>query len=185
MANYDATTPRLAPTIAQRRRHPSGNGGAIARVLLFLGIILLPLGLMLPILETQRFIFWRDAYSLIDVARALLAGDDHLLGFVVIVFSMIFPALKAMALIRLHLVTPGNVSHREIRIVETLGKWTMMDVLIAALVVFTLGRSGVASAAELPGLYFFTASALCLMLASGWIARAHRSQPVTSTAPDG
>ena len=174
MANFDATTPRHSPSMVQRRRNPSGNGGAIARVLLFLGVILLPLGLLLPILESQRFIFWRDAYSLIDVARALLAGDDHLLGIVVIVFSMIFPALKAMALIRLHLVTPGSIRRSEIHLVETLGKWTMMDVLIAALVVFTLGRSGVASAAELPGLYFFTASALCLMLASGWIARAHR-----------
>lgn len=149
------------------------TGGALARALLLLGIILLPLGLSLPMLETQRFIFWRDAYSMMDVARALIEGDDHLLATVIIVFSMVFPALKAIGLVRLHLAAPGSVSHREVRLVETLGKWTMMDVLIAALVVFTLGRSGVASAAELPGLYFFTASAACLMLASGRIAAGH------------
>jgi len=167
----------LHAPVPPRPAHPrdrNGTGGALARALLLLGIILLPLGLTLPMLETQRFIFWRDAYSLIDVARALIQGEDWLLATVVIVFSMAFPVLKALALIRLHLVAPGSVSRREARLVETLGKWTMMDVLIAALVVFTLGRSGVASAAELPGLYFFTASAACLMLASGRIAAGHR-----------
>lgn len=163
-----------AHAIGPARTDPHGAGGATGRVLLLLGILLLPLGLVLPMLETQRFIFWRESYSLIDVAGALIQGEDYLLGFVVIVFSMVFPVIKAFGLIRLHRAVPGTISPREVRLVETLGKWTMMDVLIAALVVFTLGRSGVAAAAELPGLYFFTASAFCLMLASGRIANGHR-----------
>tara|TARA_R110002096_G_scaffold82110_14_gene191027 strand:- start:2102 stop:2620 length:519 start_codon:yes stop_codon:yes gene_type:complete len=154
---------------------PHGNGGALARALLILGSVLLPLGLTLPILETQRFIFWREAYSLIDVARALVQGDDVLLAFVVIVFSIIFPVLKLFGLVRLHLAAPARINRTEARLIEMLGKWTMMDVLIAALVVFTLGRSGVASAVELPGLYFFAGAAACMMLASGRIARSHTS----------
>lgn len=156
-------------------RDPHGAGGALARGGLLLSAILLPLGIYLPMLETRRLIFFSDAYSLFDVARELVRTDNYLLAATVIIFSMVFPVAKLLALTWLHIAPPRLVSRTAVYWIEMLGKWTMMDVLIAALFVFTIGQGGVSSIGEQPGIWFFTFAALGLMLASGRIAKAHRN----------
>ncbi|MEN0652133.1 MULTISPECIES: paraquat-inducible protein A [Hyphobacterium] len=155
-------------------RDPHGAGGALARACLILAAIALPLGIWLPMLEAQRLVFFHESYSLFDVAQSLLDGRSYLLAGTVIVFSMIFPVAKLFALIWLHVASSARVSKRALYWIEMLGKWTMMDVLIAALFVFTIGRGGLSSLGEQPGVWFFTFAALMLMLASGRIAAAHK-----------
>ncbi|MCW5723526.1 MAG: paraquat-inducible protein A [Maricaulaceae bacterium] len=152
-------------------RDPHGPGGAPGRLLLVSGIALLPLGVFLPFLETRRLFFFKDSYSLFDVSRSLLASGEWLLGGVIIGFCLVFPTVKALALIRLHFAPPARVSGAVLRWLERLGKWSMLDVMVAALIVVGFSRNGTISAASLPGLYFFAAAAVCLMLASGLIAR--------------
>lgn len=159
---------------APAQRDPHGAGGALARAALILAAIALPLGIWLPMLEAQRLVFFREAYSLFDVAWSLVDTRSYLLAGTVIVFSMIFPVAKLLTLIWLHVAPPHLVSRRALYWIEMLGKWTMMDVLIAALFVFTIGRGGLSSLGEQPGVWFFTFAALMLMLASGRIAAAHR-----------
>lgn len=159
---------------APAQRDPHGAGGALARACLILAGLALPLGIWLPMLEAQRLVFFRDAYSLFDVAQSLVDGRNYLLAGTVILFSMVFPVAKLFTLTWLHIAPPRRVSHRALYWIEMLGKWTMMDVLIAALFVFTIGRGGLSSLGEQPGIWFFTFAALMLMLASGRIAAAHR-----------
>ena len=159
---------------APAQRDPHGAGGALARAALILAAIALPLGIWLPMLEAQRLVFFREAYSLFEVAWSLVDTRSYLLAGTVIVFSMIFPVAKLLTLIWLHVAPPHLVPRRALYWIEMLGKWTMMDVLIAALFVFTIGRGGLSSLGEQPGVWFFTFAALMLMLASGRIAAAHR-----------
>ena len=57
---------------------------------------------------------------------------------------------------------------------EWLGRYSMTDVMVLALMIFYINASGYTEASVLPGVYFFAASALMTMFAYGW---ANRSRP--------
>ena len=147
-------------------RHP--RGGVWARALLTSGVVCLPLGVALPAVETTQFWVFRDQYSLIDTARALLDERSYALAALVGLFSLLTPTLKTLSVISLHLGWGGPALAQW---VEQLGKWSFADVLVVALIIVLTSTSGVLSAAALPGLWFFAASAGLLMLASGLIVR--------------
>ncbi len=79
---------------------------------------------------------------------------------------------------------------------EWLGRYSMTDVMVLALMIFYVNSSGYTEARVLPGVYFFAASALMTMLAYGWAnadppagGDAGRSRPLPagpaiSIAPD-
>jgi paraquat-inducible protein A len=51
---------------------------------------------------------------------------------------------------------------------EWLGRYSMTDVMVLALMIFYVNSSGYTEASVQPGVYFFAASALMTMLAYGW-----------------
>ena len=51
---------------------------------------------------------------------------------------------------------------------EWLGRYSMTDVMVLALMIFYMNASGYTEASVLPGVYFFAASALMTMFAYGW-----------------
>jgi paraquat-inducible protein A len=51
---------------------------------------------------------------------------------------------------------------------EWLGRYSMTDVMVLALMIFYVNSSGYTEAAVQPGVYFFAASAIMTMLAYGW-----------------
>jgi len=149
---------------------PHGPGGAWARAGLVLGAVLLPMGWLAPMLETRRFFFVRDSYSLIETVDALARSGESVLAGAVALFSIILPGFKALALIWLNLGGGRGIHPLGVFLLDNLGKWSMMEVFVAALVIVSLSGSGFASAATLPGLYLFAASAVLLMLASGRVS---------------
>jgi paraquat-inducible protein A len=51
---------------------------------------------------------------------------------------------------------------------EWLGRYSMTDVMVLALLIFYVNSSGYTEASVQPGIYFFAASAVITMLAYGW-----------------
>ncbi len=153
--------------------HAHGRGGVMARMLILVSSVCLAAGLLTPMLETRHLIFFSQAHSLIDVTRALLENENYLLGLVILVFSILFPVWKAYYLAA---VNAGWAHGRSALVwVDRLGKWSMLDVLIAGVIVFTLSGDSAIHITEQPGLYFFTAAIFGLMIASGLIVRDTRS----------
>lgn len=153
---------------------PHGRGGVIARLLILLSSVCLAAGLLTPMLETQRLIFFSQAHSLIDVTRALLENENYLLGLVILIFSILFPIAKAIYLAAIN----AGWAHGRSALVwaDRLGKWSMLDVLIVGLIVFALSGDRAIRITEQPGLYFFTAAIFGLMISSGLIMRDTRSR---------
>ncbi len=159
----------MAETSIQRAH---GRGGVLARVLILLSGVCLVAGLMTPMLEARRLIFFTESHSLLDVTRALFENESYLLGTVILVFSILFPIAKTFYLAA---VNAGWAHGRSaLNWVDRLGKWSMMDVLIAALIVFTLSGDRAIRIIEQPGLYFFTAAIFGLMISSGLITNDRR-----------
>ena len=150
------------------RRCPAG--GALARALLILAAAFLPLGLLLPVLETTRLWVFETHYSLIDTVRALIDEGEIALGLLIGFFSLATPALKALAVTGLHLRPSGSRAGALAHWIDRLGKWSFTDVLVVALLIVLASGNGLTLASE-PGLWFFAASAALLMLASELVVR--------------
>jgi paraquat-inducible protein A len=144
-------------------------GGALARVCLILAAVCLPLGLTLPVLETTRLWVFKDSYSLVDTVGALFEAGETALALIIALFSMVTPVVKLGVVSLLHIQAPSPKNDLALW-AERLGKWSLTDVLVIAILIVVWSGTGPQLAVQ-PGLWFFAASAMLLLLASGLISR--------------
>ncbi len=121
------------------------------------------LGVTLPLVEVKRLYFLTDRPSLLDVATGLWNQGEALLAAVVVLFSLLFPAAKLLAM---QLAALGADLPRGAAWLKLVSRWSMLDVLLVALVIFAAKTSGIATALGLPGLWFFAASVVLTAAAS-------------------
>ena len=138
------------------------------------------LGIILPSIRFTTIYVWTNQHSIATIIWALYASQEYFLCAVIAVFSVVFPFLKLLYLLTLCL-TPHVASEfrqRSISVMEWLGRYSMTDVMVLALIIFYMNSSGYTEAKVLPGVYCFAASALMTMFAYGW-ANAGTSRPTT------
>ena len=134
--------------------------------------ISLALGLTLPGIRLTRFYFFTTEYSLISTVYTLILRNQIFLGTVVFIFSIMLPVFKLCYLVVLTTM-PDDIlrQYRHLKALEWLGKWSMHDVLVLALMIFFIKSQGVYDAKSLSGVYFFTAAVLFMILAYTWLNR--------------
>lgn len=91
---------------------------------------------LLPILEIER-LGHRHTSSILVGALELLQHGNAFVGLVVLLFSVVFPLAKVLLLLELSGLSLFDRRHKAwmLRITEHLGKWSMMDVMLLALLV--------------------------------------------------
>ena len=129
------------------------------------------LGVTEPVLKLTKLYFLEDEHSLWSVVQALFHKGEHFLGTIIFVFSVVFPALKLFYLLVVAISPPISDRQYIMKWMSWLGKWSMLDVLVLALVIFYAKSNELADAATLPGVYYFTASVVLTMVAYGWVKR--------------
>lgn len=129
-------------------------------------------GVTLPTVETKAFFLFPTTHSILGFTFELFGKGEVFLGGIILVFSVVFPCAKLAALKRLYAGPPRAVSRGELRRMERLSKWSMLDVFVVALTVFAVKTSGLGSALTLPGLYVFAAAVLLSMVLTGRIVAA-------------
>lgn len=148
-----------------------GRGGGVRSFILGLLIVAatvcLVLGLTLPIVRLTRFYVWTDVHSLVSIVIELYNAHEILLAVVVGVFSVIFPFVKLLYLLALYSARHWNPVRqvRFLRRMGWLGKWSMLDVLVLALMIFYAKATKLADAVSMPGIYLFAAAVVLTMLA--------------------
>jgi paraquat-inducible protein A len=152
---------------------PGPSAGALWRrygpaAVVIVAAISLILGLFLPSLSFQRFFLISERHSLFGVVVALLQEREYFLGLILGAFSILFPVLKLVVLAR---IAVGRIQGRGMpgataRLAAIFGRWSMLDVLVIALVVFAIKRSGLADATALPGIWFFALAAILSIVAA-------------------
>jgi paraquat-inducible protein A len=167
--------------MAQRALADHGRGQATTALLL-LTSCLLPLGLFLPALRTTQFGLWSGEHSILGFGWALLQDGEFLLAAIVLGFSVVFPGFKLVWMWRLQFSRAPARGPGDLRFLEMLGKWSMADVLVLALVIFGVRDNFLFAASTLPGVYIFAAATVLAMLASGRIVTqlGERMRPVVS-----
>ncbi len=138
--------------------------------LIILATVFFALGVMLPAIRFTTVFVWTNQHSVATIIWALWQNQEFFLCFVIFTFSILFPFMKLFYL--LTLVTspdmPADFRNRSISAMEWLGRYSMTDVMVLALMIFYINASGYTEASVLPGIYFFAASAIMTMLAYGW-----------------
>lgn len=105
---------------------------------------------------------------------ALRAAGDWLLFALIFAFSVLLPYAKLALLAWVWRRGRPSGSHRALELVEALGRWSLLDVLVVALAVVTLrGNFFVRTQLEW-GIYLFAAAALLSMGLSAWTRRLAR-----------
>lgn len=106
------------------------------------GLLLYFPAILLPILEIEKLGHHHTA-SLLGGTLDLIVHGSLFVGFIVLTFSIILPLVKLIALLELSWIGLTHQQHRAwtYRVVEWAGRWSMMDVLLLALMV-TLVKLG-------------------------------------------
>ena len=134
---------------------------AAAALLLFWPAILL------PILRIEKFGHHSQS-SLLTGTIELLREGSWFVGGVVLLFSMVFPLVKMLLLLELSLLGLLHRQHkaRTYRIMEFAGKWSMMDVLLLALLVMLIKIGDLVNFRFGPAVIAFTLCVIASMVAS-------------------
>lgn len=145
-------------------------------LLLVLAPAFLALGVTLPLMRFESFYFLKSDASLIDIVVALWTGGDIVLAALVALVSIVFPLAKLLLVAVENLPpTPDFRGSWIGRVVPHLSRWSMMDVLLVAIVIFATKTSGLAQAFTQPGLWFYAGSSLAVAVLHGWSGSGRRN----------
>lgn len=142
---------------------------------IILATVFFVLGIILPVIKFTTVYVWSREHSIATIIYALYQNQEYFLCLVLFIFSVLFPFLKLFYLMTLVASPdiPNEFRNRSVSTMEWLGRYSMTDVMVLALMIFYINSSGYTEASVQTGVYFFAASALMTMFAYGWANAPH------------
>jgi paraquat-inducible protein A len=135
-------------------------------ILTLIAAFLLVKGLTLPILTVKKL--WEsNTYSILTGIENLWDEKQQILAVIIFVFSIIFPIAKLLTLgLVWFMKLPEERRQKMVYFMELLGKWSMLDVFVSAIIIVWVKLGSLASAKAEDGIYYFGASILLTMIVS-------------------
>lgn len=133
----------------------------IVPALLLASAVTFGLGITLPLIRFEKLYFFVDTPSLLGVVSGLWQKGDTGLAALVAAFSLVFPLVKLFTVFE-----AAFGSGKFPAWAGVLSKWSMMDVLLVAILVFAAKTSGLASAVSQPGIWFYALSTVSAAIAA-------------------
>lgn len=145
----------------------------------FIVSAMLVAGAVLPMFTFSQFYIFNDTFSLASGIFHLLRQGEPLLFIIVFSFSILMPAWKMYLLYRLLHAQEGDNAwrHRQLHVLSFLGKWSMLDVFVVAILVVTVKLGAISNITVHLGLYLFTFAVLASMLLTQKIAALAGADP--------
>ncbi len=121
----------------------------------------------LPILRIEQ-LGHRHESSIFSGTMELIGEGSWFVGGIVLVFSIVFPLLKIVLLLELSLLGLLHRRHKALtyRLMEHLGKWSMMDVMLLAFLVMLVKLGSVVEFHLGPAVWAFVLCVAMNMAAS-------------------
>lgn len=146
-------------------------------------LVLLVLGLVRPLLYVEKS-FWDHEYSILDGTWELFRTGRALVALLVCVFVIVLPLLRLAVLLGiwfLHLRAADR--RRALGLLDTLDKWSMVDVFALALFVVGVELARQVSTEVRPGAWWFGGGVLLSSLLTWRLRRLARDGAATARAP--
>ncbi len=138
----------------------------IIQLLLVMTLLLFIAGVSLPILTITKLLVVSNEVSILTGLLQLLEEQQYLVFVVIFLFSIVLPLLKLYYLFLLSAkkAVENNVYSKYLHLMHRYGRWSMLDVFVIAILIMTVKLGALASVEIEPGMYFFTAAVLLLMI---------------------
>lgn len=125
---------------------------------------------MTPVLSIKKFVFWKSSYSLWSGMIGLFADRHYGLAIILLVFSILFPFAKLAVLTALWVGRFTDARRQDVlKWLERLGRWSMLDVFVVAMIVVIAKTGGALQAKPRVGIYLFAAAVLLSMVLTRYI----------------
>ncbi len=136
-------------------------------------LLLFGAGIFFPFFHVTKFWVFGSAVSVVSGILTLFHEGEYFLFAVLTLFTLVFPCAKLVLLALIWLERRQDLARVRHLLgwVETLGKWSMLDVFVVAILVVAMKSAAVADIRLGLGLYLFTLSVAATQLASTWVAR--------------
>lgn len=136
-------------------------------LLILLAGVLLVLGWTLPIMTVSQLLFLSERISILEGTWALWDSGNYFLFAVIVVFSVLFPAVKLLAALVLWygVDAASPLLGRYLQWMDTFGRWSMLDVFVVALTVVAIEVSLINQVALHGGIYAFAAGVVLSIVA--------------------
>lgn len=124
------------------------------------------MGLRLPVLTVHK-LWEQNTFSILSGITNLWQEKYYLLVVVILFFSIIFPIIKLLTLLMVWFVRLSDQQRKwTLYFLAVLGKWSMLDVFVTAIIIVSVKLGALASAKAEKGIYFFGASILVAMIST-------------------
>jgi paraquat-inducible protein A len=146
---------------------------SLFNLLLITAAVLLIIGIFAPMMTLQKFYFLENTVSLRSTLLQLFWQSEWLLFVLILFLSVIFPIVKLMLLfLLLNVFEDTSKRHKKyLRRLSMIGKWSMLDVFVVAMLLVTIKLDLVASVQVHYGLYAFAGSVLLTMVLNQWMEK--------------
>lgn len=156
------------------RSHPAQAG--MINFALLATLIILTIGIFAPMLTLKYMLLgilvWDEkTVSLYSTITELYAAKETFLFLVIGLFSIVFPVMKIIVLL---VATNFPRPKRSwisigVKLVEQLGKWSMLEVFVVALLLVSVKLGAMLSVHVHYGVYLFALAVVMTMGISGWV----------------
>lgn len=159
------------------QKHP--KQGIIINLLLMLSLACLVIGVSAPLLTLEKMYFFENTVTLISTIKGLFIQKEWFLFIVIAVFSLCVPVIKIAGLVLILNLEYAKNSFldKTLHIIELIGKWSMLDVFVVALLLVSVKLGVLAKVDVHYGLYAFATSVLITMSLSLWIYTLSKKPP--------
>jgi paraquat-inducible protein A len=164
--------------MAERRTAARLARGAdrLVPVALIAALALLCAGLWFPVMTVQSFFVFSSGFSILESIRALYEAQEYLLFAAVLLFSVVFPIFKLATCLAIWWLAEidGAASCRLAAAIDQLGRWSMLDVFLLAILLVTVRTASLGGASTNLGLYLFASAVIVSMLGVHWLGIVRR-----------
>ncbi len=135
--------------------------------------LLFSTGVFFPFFHVSKLWIFESGISVVSGIASLFKGGEYFLFAILSLFTLAFPLAKLSLLTLIWMENDQDLArlrrlhHR----VEALGKWSMLDVFVVAILIVVMKAAGLAKIEIGLGLYLFTASVILTQFTSALIHR--------------
>lgn len=121
---------------------------------------------------------YEKSRSILGTVRDLFSSRHYLVGFLLMLFSIVIPVAKGLLLLISIRIPELRIRGRIVRIANLISKWSMADVFVVAVIIAYLAANATRDMGEIftlnatfgPGFYFFLGYCLLSLLSAQLMA---------------
>lgn len=140
-------------------------------LLLLAALVVFVYACFAPLFTLSKFYIFDSTISLVSALGELWLEQQFALFALIFIFSVIFPLVKISLMFYLQFSTRVSQSRHEalIRVLDVVGKWSMLDVFVVAVMLVAIKLGPLANVTVHYGVYLFAMAIIMMMLLSRFV----------------